>query len=216
MERLFINFFLKPARRYSEDIDLVQLEPNPIGGILDSLRHKLDPWLGEPRRKRGPGRVTLLYRFESEIEPLTKLRLKIEINTREHFSVLGIQPRMFEINSPWFQGQAQLPAYQLEELLGTKMRALYQRKKGRDLYDLWLALKNKDLKTEDVIKCFLNYMKHGGTSVRRSEYETNLLEKIDDAVFREDILPLLIPGTSYSAKEAMVMVQKELISKLPD
>jgi predicted nucleotidyltransferase component of viral defense system len=28
----------------------------------------------------------------------------------------------------------------IEELLGAKLRALYQRKKGRDLYDLWLAL----------------------------------------------------------------------------
>lgn len=40
------------------------------------------------------------------------------------------------MRSPWFHGEALLLTYCAEELLGTKMRALYQRKKGRDLFDL--------------------------------------------------------------------------------
>jgi hypothetical protein len=32
---------------------------------------------------------TAVYRFESEIPPILPLRLKIEINTREHLSVLA-------------------------------------------------------------------------------------------------------------------------------
>ena len=35
-----------PARRYSEDIDLVQLKPGPIGSAINRLRAKLDRWLG--------------------------------------------------------------------------------------------------------------------------------------------------------------------------
>jgi hypothetical protein len=34
--------------------------------------------------------LTNKYRFESEIPPVTPLRLKIEVNTREHFAVLGM------------------------------------------------------------------------------------------------------------------------------
>lgn len=41
--------------RYSEDIDLVQVNAGPIGPVMDAVRARLDPWLGEPKRKRGPG-----------------------------------------------------------------------------------------------------------------------------------------------------------------
>ena len=72
------KLFLQPPYRYSEDIDLVQTEAGPIGSVLDAIRARLDPWLGNPRRDRGPGIVTLTYRFESEIPPLRPMRLKIE------------------------------------------------------------------------------------------------------------------------------------------
>ena len=82
------KLFLQPACRYSEDIDLVQTESGPIGVVLDAIRANLDPWLGKPTRSSAEGGVSLLYRFESEIPPVRPLRLKIEINTREHFTVL--------------------------------------------------------------------------------------------------------------------------------
>lgn len=39
---------LAPPSRYSEDIDLVQVEAGPIGAVLDRRRGRLDPWLGKP------------------------------------------------------------------------------------------------------------------------------------------------------------------------
>lgn len=63
---------LSPAARYSEDIDLVQVRPEPIGDTLDLLRSVLDPWLGTPRRKFNEGRVNLVYRFDSEDSPPVK------------------------------------------------------------------------------------------------------------------------------------------------
>jgi hypothetical protein len=79
------KLFLTPAQRYSEDIDLVQVEAGPIGPIMEALHKTLDPLLGEPRRKQSQGRNTFILRFDSEIPPITPLRLKVEINTREHF-----------------------------------------------------------------------------------------------------------------------------------
>src|SRR2546423_1545724 len=87
------TIFIHPASRYSEDIDLVQTQAGPIGPLLDAIREKLDLWLGKPSRGRAEGGVSLVYRFESEIAPVRPLRLKIEINTREHFTVLGLQHR---------------------------------------------------------------------------------------------------------------------------
>ena len=135
------KLFIQPAARYSEDIDLVQMNGGPIGPILDALRERLNPWLGEPRWKKSTGIVTLTYRFNSESQPITPMRLKIEINTREHFAILGFTEKLFEIKSQWFSQQVVLPTFHLEELLATKLRALYQRKKGRDLFDLVIIFK---------------------------------------------------------------------------
>ena len=114
-----------PPVRYSEDIDLVQVDPAPIGPTLDAVRSVLDSWLGEPTRKRSTGTVTLAYRVPSEDTPPLTIRLKIEINTREHFTAFGLLHREYAVESRWFTGAATVATYHLDELLGTKLRALY-------------------------------------------------------------------------------------------
>ncbi|MEW6776465.1 MAG: nucleotidyl transferase AbiEii/AbiGii toxin family protein [Bdellovibrionota bacterium] len=211
------KLFFAPPGRYSEDIDLVQIEAGKIGPVLDALRERLDPWLGEPTRKRGEGRVTLLYRFETTGLPAQTMRLKVEINTREHFNVLDLAPRRFEVESPWFSGGADLTVYALEELLGTKLRALYQRKKGRDLYDLWLALGSEEivLDAAKIVECFGRYLEHGNTPVTRAQFEANLAGKLEDPAFTEDIVPLLQTGADYDAGEAAALVRERLLALLP-
>lgn len=157
------KLFLHPPSRYSEDIDLVQRDAGPIGDLITAIRNVLDPWIGTPRTKRGVGRFTLDYRFETSFEPVVNARLKVEINTREHFNIHGLIDREFEVNSPWFSGSTNLTTYKLSELLGTKLRALYQRKKGRDLFDLWLGLKHPDTSVDDLLSSFAAYMKFGET-----------------------------------------------------
>mgnify|MGYP001303730473 CR=1 FL=1 len=83
-------FFDEPTR-YSEDIDLVQTSQAPMGKSIDALRKRLDPWLGEPQRSVKRERTTLSYRFTTEIEPVRAMRLKVEINTSEHFSFAPLQ-----------------------------------------------------------------------------------------------------------------------------
>jgi predicted nucleotidyltransferase component of viral defense system len=172
------KLFFGAAGRYSEDIDLVQRDAGPIGELISAIREALDSWLGSPRWQQGQGRFTLHYRFETSFAPVSTKRLKIEINTREHFAVLGTTTRPFTVDNPWFSGTAELAVYHLDELLGTKLRALYQRKKGRDLYDLWLALGTGDPRGDRVIECFQRYMAHDGAAVSRAEFEANLAAKL--------------------------------------
>jgi predicted nucleotidyltransferase component of viral defense system len=207
-------YFEHPGR-YSEDIDLVQIEAGPIGKVLDTIRDRLDPWLGEPRRKRGQGRVTIVYRFNTTFEPIQQMRLKIEINSREHFSVLGLQKQRLIVESPWYSDAADITVYSLEELLGTKLRALYQRKKGRDLYDLYIVLSTKAFNEKNVIKCFERYVTHGGLSVTRAQFEENLANKMQDDAFLEDVKPLLPTGVTYQAENAYNLVSSRLITRLP-
>jgi predicted nucleotidyltransferase component of viral defense system len=146
---------LHPSSRFSEDIDLVQTAGGPIGEVMSALRGVLDPWLGKPRYKQGKGRVTFFYRFDSEIPPIVPMRLKVEINTREHFNVLALHRSPFEMKNPWFSGEVNIPSYALEELLGTELRALYQRKKGRDLFDLWAAYQlAPEVANDEIVRCF--------------------------------------------------------------
>lgn len=84
------KLYLQPPARYSEDIDLVQTAAVPAGSMMDALREVLNPWLGTPKWKQTESRVTFVYRFDAEQMPRLPLRLKIEINTREHFSVFEL------------------------------------------------------------------------------------------------------------------------------
>ena len=170
---------LRPAR-YSEDIDLVQTRAEPAGPMMDALRSVLDPWLGKPRWKQTDGRVTFLYRFDSEGVPATPLKLKVETNTREHFSVNGLKEIPFKVSSRWFEGSCSIHTYTLDELLGTKLRALYQRRRGRDLFDLAIAPKSPDTNPLRVIETFSKYMDHGGHNVTRAQFEENLALKLED------------------------------------
>jgi predicted nucleotidyltransferase component of viral defense system len=182
--------------------------------VLDSLRATLDPWLGVPKRKRGHGRVTALYRFESTSRPVQSMRLKVEINSREHFTVLGLEKKRFEVRSRWFSGEASISTYALDELLGTKLRALYQRKKGRDLFDLWWIAQHAPVDFDRVVHCFHEYLEHGEHRVSRAEFEANLVGKLDDARFTADLSPLLAPGVVWDLAKAARLVADEVMPRL--
>jgi predicted nucleotidyltransferase component of viral defense system len=208
------RLYLQPAARYSEDIDLVQVEAGPIGDTLSAVRACLDPWLGKPRRQLKDGSAVLSYRVQSEGPPALPLRLKVEINTREHFNVLGFEEYQYDIESRWFTGSAPIRTYALDELLGTKLRALYQRRKGRDLFDLWYAHRTAGIDNGRVVRCFRAYLGRSGLSVSRAEFEANLERKLSDPRFLGDITPLLAPESVWDL-DAAARVARTLLVHLP-
>lgn len=206
---------LHPPARYSEDIDLVQVKPGPIGRITAALREALDPWLGRPAGTTKDASVTLQYRFESESLPRVPLRLKVEINTREHFNIFGLAPFEFGVSSRWFNGRAQITTYSIDELLGTKLRALYQRKKGRDLFDLAFALQRSACDPQRVVEAFARYMEQDGQRITRALFEKNLATKVSDPRFTSDIVPLLAAGVEFVGADAAQLVTAQLLVRLP-
>ncbi len=207
-------YFDSPGR-YSEDIDLVQRDSGRIGPLVNAIREVLDPWLGKPKWKQGQGRFTLYYRFETTFVPVVPVRLKVEINTREHFSVLALERLPYSVTNPWFSGQTVVLTYKMAELLGTKLRALYQRKRGRDLFDLWLALSEGMVDQDQVLRCFGEYMTFGGATATRAQFEENMAAKLRDAVFVADTGPLLRPGLEYDVDAAWRRVHERLVGRLP-
>ena len=68
--------------------------------MVDAIRAALDSWLGTPKWKAGQGRFTVYYRFDTTFTPVVQMRMKIEINTREHFAVHGYTTRRVGVARP--------------------------------------------------------------------------------------------------------------------
>jgi predicted nucleotidyltransferase component of viral defense system len=208
------KLYLKPQKRYSEDIDLVQIEPQPISEVFDRIRAKFD-FLGIPRTKQSGINNTVVFRYESEIEPKIGMKLKLEINTREHFTVLGFKEFEYEVKSGWYSGSCTVRTYELEEIAGTKLRALYQRSKGRDLYDIYRILNEKKPDVLKLLRCYREYMKHDSAKIpTKEEFEKNLLLKINNKDFIHDLTALLRVDDEYEVTSAFKLVEHELISRM--
>lgn len=139
----------------------------------------------------------------------------MEINSREHFTVHGLQEHRFGVTSRWFTGTAGVRTYELDELLGTKLRALYQRKKARDLFDLGLALQRSEVSPDRVVAVFSKYMEAEGAKVTRAMFEQNLAAKKNDPIFTADMAPLLAHGHEWDFDDAFDRVWSGLVVRLP-
>lgn len=206
--------FRRPLR-YSEDIDLVQVRPERIGPTIDAVREAL-AWLGDCARNRAGHSTRLLFRFTPEVAPETELNLKVEINTREHANVLGLKTYAFELASSWHQARAEIVSFEPEELFGTKLRALLQRRQGRDLFDLYEGLKQLALNPGKTIACFEHYLELEGHPISRAEAEQRMLGKLTRSL-TEDVDPLLPAGVRFNeddAIEAFGKVWNEIIARL--
>lgn len=157
------------------------------------------------------------YRFAAETQPVVNMRLKVEINTREHVSVMGIVPVRFAVESRWFSSAALIQTFCLEELLGTKLRALYQRRKGRDVFDLARALeRDPPPDAAAILKCFVAYMERDGNRVSRAEFEKNLVAKRNNLEFMSDIKAYLpVEAARYDPAAALDLVGTKLVALLP-
>jgi predicted nucleotidyltransferase component of viral defense system len=203
--------------RYSEDIDLARTKEGPSKPIWDGIHALLDPWLGEPEFFRSA--VAPALRYTVLAEDGTQIRLKIEINKIEVNPLDAPQSIPFAVHNPWFTGSAEIPAFSAEETLATKIRALLQRNKGRDLLDLSHSLDVfPSLDLQRTIDMFVAYMKE--KPVPRWEAEKRMFEKLERAGFLADVHPLLSADArekfdAAAGRIAFRRVFDELISRIP-
>lgn len=207
--------------RYSEDIDLVRTSAGPIGPILDRLRLVLEPWLGRAQFDQSPAAPKFRFRVEAEDGSGAPIRLKVEINTRE---IEAFDPPVhisLAVENPWFTGEAAVATFSPEEMLATKLRALLQRDKGRDLYDLAHALETFDeLDTRHVAKLFGRYLDLSGQSISRAQAQERMFAKLANPRFLTDMRPLLPAErarllTGNSTRESFIRVLTGFIEQIP-
>lgn len=162
----------------------------------------------------------LRFRIEPEDKSAT-IRVKVEINTREIAAYETPITISFEVENRWFTGQADIPTFAREEILATKLRALLQRDKGRDLIDLSHAKDVFDkLDTRRVVTCFSKYLKASGQAISRAQAEERMFDKLANTAFMADVRPLLSADEAEkfddkAARAAFRTVFSEFIKQIP-
>jgi predicted nucleotidyltransferase component of viral defense system len=222
---------LAPPCRYSEDIDLVVVGTRPEGHIRRAIRRVLTDVLGAPkasvwgtitlalRNTVKPSRVLrMTYSLPSIMEPGRMLDIVVEANVTERTPYLSVVAIPFQFPFREQPVQTQIKGYDIHELLGTKMRAMFQRKRGRDLFDLYWALtkSTSPLEPAGVIESFQHYMRQEGTKAGRAECVGILDAHLRDRGFCSDMEPLLRTGISYDPQSAGTYIKTNLLSLLPE
>ncbi len=205
----FHKLFLPEPYRYSEDLDFVRTTGGGIGDVMKRLT-SLGRELGFDVRTKMGMYPKVMWRFE--FADGVPGKIKLEINTFERSPMMELTTCAHSVENPFYTGSAEVPTFQSEELVATKLRALYQRKKGRDLYDLWLALTVLELDPEMIVAAYPAYKPEGVTG---EEIEANLRAKLEDGEFRNDVYAMIKVGApAYDPDVAGELVISELLSRI--
>ncbi|MEI8289788.1 MAG: nucleotidyl transferase AbiEii/AbiGii toxin family protein [Verrucomicrobiota bacterium] len=222
---------LAPAARYSEDIDLVVVGDRPEGHIRKALNRVLSGVLGTPklsvwedlklaiRNTVKPSRVLrMTYAIDSLVEPGMNLEIVVEANVTERTPHLPVIRIPFEFPFRDTVISTQICGYAIHEMLGTKMRALFQRRRGRDLFDLYwaLTLAQPEVTPARIIESFQHYLKLEGSVAGRSEFIKLLDGHLADQGFCSDMNQLLRSGIAYDPQQAGEYVKAKLLALLPE
>ncbi len=133
----FHKLHLGQALRYSEDLDYVRSTAGGIGPLSNALT-SLGRELGFVVKTKISQHPKVYW--STTAQNGVPIRIKIEVNTHERSPARPIMRQPYRVDSLWWEGAAEVGVFDPVEMSSTKLRALYQRKKGRDLFDLWLAL----------------------------------------------------------------------------
>lgn len=201
---------LDPGLRYSEDLDYVRRSGGPIKALMSALRA-----IGERLGMETSANISKFpkVRYRAPFETGTgTMRIKIEVNTFERSPANPLERAQFTVESDWFSGDAEVLTFSTAELVATKIRALYQRSKGRDLFDLWVALTRLGLDSDAVLAAFAPYRPDGLTAALSI---ANLQAKLATNDFRTDLAPLLRSDVAgYDPEAAAVLVIDRLLARL--
>lgn len=199
---------LPTALRYSEDLDYVRKTSTPGGPLIDALR-RITAAIGLDEQHRKLKRDMITYICQAPGEAGGTIRIKIETNTTETACFLPRIELPYSVRSPWFEGAAQVSTFSLNELMATKTRALYQRSKGRDLFDLWHVLLACDVDDAAIAAGLSHYMKDDIFTF--PQLAQNLKAKLVDPELARD-LDALITGvpSGYTVEAAADLVMERI------
>jgi len=205
----FHKLILPKPHRYSEDLDYVRSSAGGIGPIMRQLTA-----IGERLGYKVSSNLSKYPKvfWKGTAESGQPLKIKIEINTYERSPALPLALIHHNVDSEFYSATTDVRAFQPEEMIATKLRALYQRSKGRDLFDIWLSLEVLALDPTLIINAFTPYRSENITSGLAIK---NLEKKLSNRQFLEDLNGLAVLGElDYDPTIAGEMVIEKLLRLL--
>lgn len=140
----------------------------------------------------------------------------IDLVRTTYGEIKPILSRLREVLEPWL-GEAEFK----RSRISPKLRALVQRDKGRDLYDLVHALEVFDeLDPQRIATMFGQYLDLQKQKISRAEAEERMFAKLANPTFLADIRPLLSAEeaqalTDAAIREGFGAVFRRIIAALP-
>lgn len=220
---------LAPAARYSEDIDLVLVKAMDPDTLDRHLRRVLSPVLGQPSDSliadawlaiRNVLRPSRILRTAYKFTPLGLQReetIKVEVNLNESASLYPlVQVELDTLDEDGDPVRAMAQSYDINEMLGTKTRALMQREQGRDLFDLAHAWQLSEVGSTPyavdgakAMEAFTWYLEKEGTHLGSVEANALLDTRLRKQGFRRDMDTLLRPGIARFDVDAAAVTVRE-------
>lgn len=220
---------LAPPARYSEDIDLVAITDRNEHHLDAAIKRVLRPVLGErvnsilgkaalgARNLFSPSRIDRLeYKIPSVVTSAATITIKIETNLSERHPFMA--PVKLPFDFPFRDGMrhVDLVSFDINEMLGTKLRALFQRDAGRDLFDLYHSRSGPGADPEKIIAAFTHYMANEKKRIGRAAFVAALEKRLRAPAFRTDMETLLRRDIDYDVATAGTWVRENLLARLPE
>jgi len=212
-ERLYMKggtainkLYLEKTSRLSVDLDfnhvgpkeqVLKERPDIRREIMKLLKKQDDSYVIHSSHRYE--QTTIKSRYKTVIGPPQSF--KIEISHVERFPILDSVQK--QLATP--DGQANVITYQIEELTATKLRAFFERLKGRDIYDLFFISR---LELHPIItrKMFLYYFYRSRKVFNPKVHYGNLSKRYSSEKYVDDVSTFIKPTVTFSLKEAAQQV----------
>lgn len=179
---------LETARRYSEDLDYVLVSAVSHTTVVRSLKGVAED-LGMEciRDEVSDTRVDVWASVEVPAAG-GEVRIKFEVNCADADPCMELLRVEHDVRTRAWDAAAEIVTYQPPELVGTKFRALAQRRKGRDLWDLWLARRELSIEDEILARGADHCLAH--EDITPTELRRRVAAHRRDPDFGQDVAPL--------------------------
>jgi predicted nucleotidyltransferase component of viral defense system len=212
MERLYLKggtainkLYLRDLSRLSIDIDLNQIgSKNAVLSEKDKITSELmkiissqdDSYTVKIEEKKYE-QTTIRVTYPSLVG-MSKQHIKVEISHVERFPILP--PIKKRLRLPEGEG-AKITTYRLEELTATKIRALYDRLKGRDIYDLWSISHMPSIDKTATRKLFLYYFYRGRKVFNPKLFSGRLEKSVRENMIGDDVSGYVRPNVGFGLRD---------------
>lgn len=173
------------ARRYSEDLDYVLISGVDHGDVKFALSEVAEHVGLEVDHYDVTDENVKVWASAEATAGTERVSVMFEVNCNDIAPLLDLRRIPLGVDNRWWSNRAEVLTFDPCELGGTKFRALAQRRKGRDLSDLWMARRELGLEDPVLAAAAVHYLHH--EDIDPGEFRVRLADHGQDPDFVRDL-----------------------------